>query len=325
MTKAKQQLLERIVKPNEPKFIHFMYCPWTGLGMYGGFRGNRWLKNRIKVFKQFVVPSLQNQSDKNFVLWCSWRREEKKNRHVQELMEYLANISEFKTVHTFHGVCFWDDKYPDEVAHERLLVALHDSMGELLDPIGDAENVYMTIQPSDDCYHGQAVHAIHECFKKLPEYQALGYSQGYMMNYRTKELAEYNPSTNPPFFTIKFPKDIFIDPLKHAEYTGPYKSHEYVGDRLKYGSIPVRGFLVGTHGENISTVFNHPYRGRIIEKGPENDKILKEFGLVNIPAVHINLSLRKLILRKLPQRVQRKLRYLFGEKFYNRLYNFLRS
>jgi hypothetical protein len=308
----------------QKKIIHFLYCPWTGLGLYNGFRGNRWLRNRIKVFKQFVIPSLKNQVNKNFVLWCGWRREEKYNRYVRELITYLDEIKEFKTIHTFHGVCFWDDKYSDVEARNRLLTSLHGSIGELLDTIGEVDYVYMTIQPSDDCYDNNLVEGIQGLFKEALAMEAFGFTKGYIMDYRTKELAEYNPTTNPPFFTIKFPRDIFIDPLKHANYTGPYKSHEYVGDKLAYGQIDERGFLVGIHGENISTVFNHPFRGRKIE-GEEKDRILKSFGISDVPPLKIKVSVRKWLLRKLPHKVQRKLRYLFGEKIFQKFYEFLRG
>lgn len=298
-----------------------MYVPWTGLGMYGGFRGNRWLKNRIKVFKQFVIPSLQAQTNKNFTLWCSWRREEKRNPYVKELIEYLNKIREFETVHTFHGVCFWDDKYPDDVARERLITSLHESLPELLDVVG-GKDVLMTLQPSDDCYHFCAVEIIQSAFKHkdLHDIQALGFEKGHMINYLTKEIAEYNPTTNPPFFTIKFSRETFVDPLKHMTYTGPYKSHEYIGEKLKYRVIKERGFLVGTHGENISTVFNHPFKGEVVSR-----ETLKDYGIYDVPPLKINLSWRKWILRKLPHRVQRKLRYYIGELFWNEMYNFLRE
>ncbi len=310
------------------KIVHFLYCPWTGLGLYNGFRGNRWLRNRLKLFKQFVIPSLRNQTNKNFVLWCSWRYEERNNPYVKELVSYLDKIKEFKTVHTFHGICFYDDKYEPKEARNRLLGSLHDSIGDLLDTIGEVDYVYMTIQPSDDCYRKDAVQGIQAIFKELPAYNAFGFSQGYIMNYLTKEIAEYNPTTNPPFYTIKFPRDVFCDPLKHAGYTslkrdvGQYKkgtslpSHEYVGDCLYYGTVKERGFIVGIHGENISTTFNHPYRGEMVDK-----EVLKDFGLYDVPPLKLRLSLRKWILKKLPYKVQRKLRYWFSEK----LYNFLRS
>lgn len=302
-----------------------MYVPWTGLGLFGGFRGNRWLRNRIKVFKQFVLPSLRAQTNQNFIIWFSWRREEKSNPIVQEFIQDMLNLyPEWmpegpRVVNTFHGICFWDDKYPDLIARERLIMSLHGSLAELTDTIGECENVLMTIQPSDDCYHRNAVEALQTIFRET-DAQAVGFKRGYMMNYTTKEVAEYNPTTNPPFFTIKFPRDIFIQPQRHADYTGPYKSHEYVGEKLRYSVIEERGFLVGTHGENISTVFNHPFRGEAVS--PE---ILKDFGLYDVKPLQIRTSIKRAILRRLPFKVQRKLRYWIGERFWQSIYEFLRS
>lgn len=303
---------------------HFLYVPWTGLGLYNGFRGNRWLRNRIKVFNQFILPSLQHQTNKNFTLWCSWRWEEKNNHLVKQFIADMDKVREFKTVHTFNGVCFWDDKYSDIEARSRLLSSLHGSIGGLLDEIGEVESVIMTIQPSDDLYSKVMVDVIQKGFQELPNIQAIGFTKGYVMNYRTKELAEYNPNTTPPFFSIKFPRDVFTDPLKHAAYTGPYKSHEYIGDKLRFAPINERGFLVGTHGENISTVFNHPFRGRMIE-GDEKNQVLTQFNVLDVPPIKIRLSLRKWLLRKLPHKVQRKLRYIWGEKIWQNIYDFLRN
>lgn len=304
------------------KIKHLFYTPFTGLGNYGGHRGGRWLRNRISVFKQFVVPALQNQMKRHFVLWVSWRREDRGDRQIEALKAYLDTLPEFTTVFTYGGVCFWDDKYPDEVAHNRLAEALHQSTHELINALGDAETILMTIQPSDDLY-AQDVSKIAQDILEKDGIDALGFTSGYIMNYTTGELAEYNPKTNPPFFTIKFPREIFLDPIKHMEYTGPYKSHEYVGDKLRYLPVPLRKFLVGTHGENISTHFNHPYKGRVIE-GAEKEDILSYFAVDN-PTITIPLSFRKWLMRKLPHRWQRKLRYIFGEKFFNKIYNFIRN
>ena len=106
----------------EPKKItHFLYVPFSGLGLYGGYRGKRWLQNRIQVFKQFVVPSLLAQTSKNFSLWISWRHEDRYNPLVRELKEWLVlHLNYFPVIFTYSGVCFWDDKYPDDIARTRL-------------------------------------------------------------------------------------------------------------------------------------------------------------------------------------------------------------
>lgn len=299
---------------------HFLYIPFTGLGLYGGFRGNRWLRNRIEVFKHFVVPSLEAQTNQNFTVWVGWRPEERTNKHVLSLEKYLTDkFGHDRVAFTYGGLCFWDDKYPDDVAHERLIMGLHHSLGQLINYVGDVKDVLMTIQPSDDCYNRHMVHDMQEIFKGN-DCDAVGYTQGYLMNYQTGELKEYNPKTNPPFFTLRFPKETFIDPLKHAKWTGPYKSHEYIGDHMRYKTIAGRGFLVGTHGENVSTHFNHPYGGADVPK-----EILLNFGLDMVEPLKIRYSIRKQIMRRLPYRVQRKLRYIFGEKIYSKIYNFLRN
>lgn len=309
-----------------------MYVPWTGLGLFGGFRGNRWLKNRVKVFKQFVIPSLQAQTNKNFILWCSWRPEEKHNSHVKELIGYLEGIKEFDSVHTFHGVCFYDDKFKPVEARDRLLTALHGSLGELIN-VTTEDTVLMTIQPSDDCYNRHTVEFLQRAFSGN-EFDCIGFKHGYMMNYLTKELSEYNPKTNPPFYTIRFPRALFIDPFKHAEFTAlkqdidqykagtPLPSHEYpkyvFGKR--YGVIDQRGFLVGCHGENISTTYVHPYKGEQVDK-----EVLKDFGIYDTEPLKIRTSIRRAILRRLPHKIQRKLRYYLGEKIWQRGYEFLRG
>lgn len=307
-----------------------MYCPFTGLGLYNGFRGNRWLRNRIKIFKQFVIPSLQAQTCQDFILWMSWRREERNNPIVKEFVEYLKSTS-IKNFHTFNGLCFYDDKHPDEEAKERLVNSIHTSMGEVLNNIGECDYILMTIQPSDDLYHKNAVAEIQRILSTT-KLQAIGFTKGFMCNYLTKETAEYNPTTNPPFYTIKFPREVFENPQLHCQYTslkmdvGKYKigtpcpSHEYVGNCLKYGKMEVRGFLVGCHGYNVSTVFNHPFKGKTV-----NQEVLKDFGIYDTPLLKIRFSLRKRLLRMLPFHIQKKIRYWIGERFFNYLYNFLRN
>ena len=297
-----------------------MYCPFTGLGLYNGHRGKRWLKNRIKIFKQFVSPSLLAQTNKDFILWISWCHSDRGEGIIDEFKRYLDERFE-KVVFTYSGVCFWDDKYSDEIARERLIDAIHGSMGDLLNVMNDSDTVLMTIQPSDDCYNTSAVARIQEALKD-DTVQFVGYKSGYVMDYKTGEIREWNPTTTPPFYTIKFTKETFgmHHPLKHLEYTGPYKSHEYVKDYLNGQYFLERGFIVGTHGENISTIFKHPFTGEKVGEGTKHF-----FGLEDTGLLKLNTSIRKTVMRKLPHNWQKKLRYLLGERFYAKLYDFIRS
>lgn len=314
------------------KNTFLVYTPFTGLGLYGGFRGNRWLRNRIKVFKQFVIPSLLNQSDRDFVHWISWRREEKYNKHVMELEQWMSQIPNFKFIFTYDGIVFWDDKFDDVTAREKLFNSLFKTLPGLFDIVGDVDEIHWLLQPSDDLYDRMTVESVKKAFEGDPTMQAVAYTQGYLCNYNTKELLEYNPKTSPPFHAIRFPKSIFFDAGRHMTYISlkedmnqykkgtPCPSHEYLPKCLKTANFDGRGFLVGTHGENISTHFNHPYGGNKVDPA-----VLYNFGIYGVEPLHLPLSLRKWLMRKLPYRAQRKLRYIFGEMFFSKIYEWIRN
>src|SRR3989304_4458090 len=107
----------------DKKIIHLMYIPFTGLGLYGGWRGNRWFKNRIHIFKQFVIPSLLAQSNQDFTVWISFIPQNKYNQHIKELKIYMDSVG-LKSIFTYSGLCFYDDKYPDHEARNRLVLSL---------------------------------------------------------------------------------------------------------------------------------------------------------------------------------------------------------
>jgi len=307
---------------------HYMYVPFVGLGLYGGYRGDRWFKNRIQIFDQFVIPSLINQTNKNFTVWCSFTHNQKGHYLVDKLDAYLTSAG-LEHVFTYNGICFYDDKQPKETARQTLVENLHNTIGELLDDIGEVDKVYMTIQPSDDCYYEGAVEEIQNELDS--DLEAIGYKHGYIANYQTLEYSEYNCETNPPFYTIKFDREIFTDPVDHVDYTAtkheipgypvgtPLPSHEWVKDCLNYKQINERGFVVGTHGENISTYYNHPFKGKYIGQFEGVEPLVLKF------------SWRKQFFNKLPHCVKRKLRYWATDKkwilrpLFNAIYNYLRQ
>jgi len=311
------------------KIKHYFYVPFVGLGNYNGFRGNRWFKNRINIFKQFVVPSLQVQTNQHFTLWVSFTEKQKHDMLVDELDLFLTEKG-IKHVFTYSGICFYDDKIPLGEAKIRLMENLHNTMGELFEDIGDVDEVLMTIQPSDDCFYEGAVEEIQRELKG--ELEAVGYKNGYIMNYLTLDISDYDCNTNPPFYTIKFDKDIFIDPMEHCEYTSlkravpgydigtPLPSHEWVKDCLNYKQIDKRGFLVGTHTENISTYYDHPFKGDQVDYS-----IGFDFGLATCLPLKLKVSWRKKMLGKLSFDTQKKIRYITGEVIWQKIYGFLRN
>lgn len=262
---------------------HLVMTPFTGLGK-PKFRGDEWYKQRIEIFKKYTLKSLQSQTNKFFVHWMMFRPEEQKNRLTQGLFSYLCGI-EWKTFFTFGGICFWDDKYWFE--KKNLYKRLKDTLPALKEIVGDAQYVYETILASDDMYHKDVIESIQG--QPFAYKRALVHQNGYIYNDQTGDLAEWKPTAGhlPPFYTIMYPADVFLDPKKHLEYLKGYKSHEDIKKVFDCVRLPDWRYCVIVHGKNISTswkwhrdpttILNHPFIGKEIKEGKE--KILKQFGL----------------------------------------------
>lgn len=304
--------------PHRYKKAHLLYVPFTGLGKID--RGDKWLKDRIKIFKHFITNSLADQSSLQYTLWFSWRPEDKKNPIVQDFLIHMEAFDRLSIVFTYDGLCFWDDKYEDQEAGERLLNNLRRSLRYIKTHVDYADEVLMTIQPSDDMYLYSMVEDMAKVdFRKtthqspFPDYyKVAGYTKGYIANYQTMEIAEYNPDTIPPFFTIRFPVDVFLDWKEHFKYAH-YKSHEYVKD-LGFKELKGRGFVVGVHGQNIGTSWSIPYKGRILSK-EEADKVWLLTG---------NHFTEPLKLRVAPRLLLRKVYNILPfKKFLKKVYNYV--
>jgi len=134
------------------------------------------------------------------------------------------------------------------------------------------------------------------------------------MNLFTKEIAEYlgterpntkeYPDTTPPFYTMIFTRDEFLDPQKHYEAVKNIRSHEDVRDYPQFEEQPGRGFIVGCHGNNISTAFNHPFKGRTLGK-EEAESVMIKAGILYAKPLVYKVSTRvrvRIFLNRLPFR-----------------------
>jgi len=258
-------------------FIHILQIPFTGLGLHNGYRGDDWFKYRINLFKQYTLKSLLNQTCKDFVVWFQFRPEERTNPLTKEFYDYLFELKDFNVIFTFGGITIWDDKYSPAIAKKRLLKSLKMSLPVLEEYLEtDKQFVYETLQPSDDLFNLKEVEEIQ---KQIPaERKVLSHSKGYLLNKQDFKLAEWNPTTNPPFYTIMFPADVFFDPQKHFEYMRGYKSHEDIVRLFNSVRLPDYRYCVMVHEKNISTNWWHPFRGKVYSKA-EAKEILKNFGI----------------------------------------------
>lgn len=293
------------------KYLHFVQIPFTGVGLFRGYRGDEWFKSRIELFLNTTCKSLENQTAKNqFILWLTFRPEERNHPYVKELVEELKKRG-LRFVCTFHGLMYRDDKFsknrrvrywnirrvirscrkqkiPIKTAFPNILELFRDRNRDLYFRLARSlaelaimcdttvDYVYVTRWDSDDMMHSQYIETIQ---KQEPFAGVWAFRNGYVYNVDTKELAEWNPKTNPPFFTVSFPGKTFFDPLLHLTYWKTYDSHEQIYDIWPVKEIEGRYYMVGIHDPktHISTTWNHPFRGPIIiDKNP----ILKEFGII---------------------------------------------
>lgn len=281
---------------------NIIYIPFSGVG-WADFKGQKWLDYRIKLFKEYTLKSLQIQEAQSFMIWLSFRPEEKGNYSVQQLELYIQKLG-IKAVFTYDGLMYWDDKFQaglietcknilrvvrqcwreknlsglwrirnvlnnkNKTLHQRLENSLAVLRTEIPEP---TSWVYLTRIDSDDMFRRDLIKNI----QKIPPFRgAITCSTGYVYNSFTGEMAEWNPPTNPPFHTIIFPGPDFFDARYYLQYMRTFKSHEDIPKVFTCLPAPERSYCVLIHGNHISTIWDHPFRGKLV-----NPKILEDFTL----------------------------------------------
>src|SRR3990167_3189332 len=291
------------------RFIHLIQIPMTGVGIRP-FRGNDWYKYRIDILKIYTLASLRNQTNKKFVLWMTFRPEERNNPLTLELAQYLKE-NKIHTVMTFNGLMYWDDKFSTglkdrfmnaarivrmayreknfinfgwkEVIREffksknstlnaRLKPALSQIEEELK---GEYDWVYVTRIDSDDMFYEEIVNDIQR-FQPFPG--ALTCRNGYVYDSNTGRMAEWTPKTNPPFYTIIFPRNSFFESERYLQYFKGFKSHEDIPSVFNSQNLKDGRYCVLIHQKHISTIWEHPWKGKEIV-GKEKQNLLIEFGI----------------------------------------------
>ena len=282
--------------------VHFVRIPFTGVGLYGGFRGDDWYRDRIEVFKNYTLKSLKAQTNQNFLLWLTFRPQEEHNPLTAELLNYLKEEG-IQYVTSFEGLLYHDDKYGGDTKQKMMNAGrvlrsayrnntwrdipqnlkeiwkdknatlprrLQRALEKLRPYFEEATDILVTHLDSDDMLAKNAIQQIQETEWK---YEVMTIPMGYIYNVDTDEIAEWRPKTSPPFHTIRFPALIFFSPTAHMEKMRPYRSHE---DAPKLGKTLMLGttaYCVTTHNprNHISTTWQHPFRGEIVDRYTLND------------------------------------------------------
>jgi len=296
----------------EDGMTHIVLIPFTGIGLHGGYRGDEWFKKRIEIFKAYTLKSLGNQTNKDFIIWCTFRPQEMTNPYVAQIRQAIYDAG-LTCVFTYNGPPFYDDKFGGSLSQRLLNAArivrscyrnktwrdlipsiketlqdknasLESRLGKMLKALEPSVtgDVLLTRIDSDDMFHMAVIGLIQER-RTHPggQYRAQRMTCGYIYNTDTGQLAEYEPTTNPPFYTISFSQKEFLDAAKHiAAYEG-FRSHEDIINLAPCLVYQTHLYCVTTRDPkyHISTTFNHPFKGREITDILEKQEILRSFGI----------------------------------------------
>lgn len=256
------------------KFVHFICTVFTGRGIKQ-FGGNDWYADRIRVFKKYCLPSLFNQTNRDFIHWICFRPEEEKNPHTIALGKYLDNLG-YNYVFTFNSQPFWDDK----TSNLGLIEKMQKSIDVVKKYTEGKDYVYFTVIDSDDMFQKDVVELIQ---KEEYEYKkALTPIKGYILNDATGQLADWNHQSCPPYYTIMFPTEVFLNAEKQLAYYYPFVSHEDILKIFKCKRMPDNLYCCTVHEGNISTHWKHHMRGEEYFLEEEKELLLRDFNINKI-------------------------------------------
>lgn len=167
-------------------FKHFLVTQFNllqfPLGVEGEDNWVDWTRRRIKLFETYCLPSLLNQSNKNFT-WLIYFDKQTPD-------EFKPLIDELCRNHTFIQPRFADGNDEFEKKYLRDIKTLADG----------AEWLLISRTDNDDCLHKDAIQTIQDNFKQQDNF-LISLTSGYTFNVVTKELSHYFYPMS-PFITI---------------------------------------------------------------------------------------------------------------------------
>lgn len=251
------------------KKLIFSVC-FTGKGLHNGFRGMDWYDLRADIFNDQVIASLKNQSDKDFLVWLQFRPQEKGNP-ITKRIEQALKKSGLEYVMTFDGIMMHDDR---GVEHNIDLVKRFNKSVKKLKIKEDY--IYEANLDSDDLIDMDYVKIIKS--KPFKKHGALYCKKGYAYRIGGQLADWHNPISNQNY-TIMYPRDIFLDGKKHFKYQNGLHTHEQIPELFDAEELPDNMYCAIIHGTNISTVWEHPFKGEEYFYDNIIKQILTNFGI----------------------------------------------
>lgn len=197
----------------------------------------KWVKDRIKLFNQFTLPSLLNQTFQDFRIFliCG-------NKHKA----YTSKLKWNKRIELCYGkgeegTITTDPGYPKP--------------GLKIEEFSKINTDYIAITrlDSDDVFHCNAMADVRDNVIMTDERRCLIFKKYLLWNTVNRYLYPVHHKKSPPFITHIFPKAIYKKYSKFAEQH--FLSHRFAGGKLSETvELPADRVCVVNHEGNISRI-----------------------------------------------------------------------
>lgn len=212
-----------------------------------------WWKYRLDLYKTYTLNSLVNQTNQNFYL-------------LMLVDNRLLLYNDLEEILKQSGL-----KY--------LLIRknLENDFKEKMRTLPDSKYIYSTRIDTDDVFRYDVVEEIQKY--DYSDKRLLVYQKGYCYDVVNRRLQHYF-AKSPPFYTIMFPKEVFVDDTKRNEYVG-VKSHDQMFNSMKPLVLSENKYIVLIHEKNLSSVYleNETRLNRFEIPKNEHFTLLKDFGI----------------------------------------------
>ena len=248
---------------------HIFQIPFTGKTPSGDTMTQEWFDKRADIFEKYTVKSLRKQTNQDFYVWLTFRPEDAENPTTSRIIKSLEGL---RAIATFNGTMFTEDRatWHNDDLKERL--------GKTLPDIGvfikSADYIYETNLDSDDMLHKDFSKNILSTMPR--ERGAFFCKNGYAYN-TSDRLAEWNNPVSNQNYTIMFLAEHYFNAEKRLQYLNGFKSHEEVPQKFDAKEMLDGSYCTIIHGDNISTIWEHHFRGREIYSEDEKFSILNDY------------------------------------------------
>lgn len=258
--------------PKSKKIKHIFQVPFTGKTPHGdGFTSQEWYDSRANLFINYTLKSLMQQTNKDFLLWITFRPQEIFNPTTKKIAQAITQ-SGITNIMSFNGTMFTEDKAPWH--NVDLKERLEKCLPTLKEFVADADYVYETNLDSDDTVHKKFSEIVQNYrYKKKG---ALYMQRGFVYNTQGRVADWLNP-TSQQNYTIMFPTKTYFDAGKRLEYLDGFNTHEQVPTKFEATKMPDGLYCSIIHGGNISTVWDHPFMGKEYFYEDEKEHIINDF------------------------------------------------